>query len=792
MSSFGGSPVAAAPAGGSKFGGLPVTAAPTAGGSKFGGTPVEAAAPTAPADPLANWQPSYGAEMLNDFASQPEGAWNQLKKDFVEGAGGTAEEKRAWAQAPFWDQMKGQFKQTMAEGKLPLDAFNLAISPVTGLIRAVAAKPVGYGMRKAVEYTGKALTPVLGKPQGKLPTQAEAEDAAMEAFSLASPAKGPGAGAHFPEVLSPKSPDSTFSHIMKRPFTDPQEFATGYIRRALDREGVKKEQAAKTLSKPGSAMVDVGSEGTIEAGEQAALSGEGRRLGNKLFYDERLKGREARVKQTVDALASDKSYYDTLDQHLEARRNNADPLYEEAFSGGSHAALKTQFENEFNEASRAAQQARQEVQDADTAITMAKSKNFGTDNVYATSSHNEAVRGAESAKAAAEEKLRTAEAKRDAAHDRLSTAQEHEKNGVNGGIWSERLQQFLNDSIVQRGIKTGMRTEQLRALAKGKPHNPHEWGQTGVDDQGDPIVSKVPNLRALDAGKRGLDEMLEQDRDKTTGKLVLGPRGKAIDDVRRAYVAELDRLTAESNPAYAKARAAWSGPSKIIDAVHKGREILDMDPEQIEKYVAGLSKEEHDGLKIGVVRNLTDLIHNSRSSTAGALSVAKMIAENTFTQSKLRAALKDNKAVADLIEMAEREMDYSRRGSQVLGGSQTARRNASAKEFEQVGNAMLDELRDTAETGLMGFATTPHRIGMRLGGRWIDRIISGMSNDRREALAKLLFSTNHDDNMRALDMIYEEGAVTTPTGYPSSTTPVSKTMDRLAAAANQPQQQPQQ
>lgn len=789
MSSFGGVSVTApAPAGGSKFGGIPVALAAPSGTSKFGGVAVESSAPAAPADPLTDWQKSYGEEMLDDFVSQPEGAWDQLKKDFVASVGGTGAEKRAWAQAPFWDQMKGEYKQTVAAGKLPLDAFNLAISPITGLMRAGIAKPAADAIHAALP--GSEQMEKQGQVGGFKVTPAK--EAIMEGISLAKPKAGPGAGPQFPEVLKPKAPDSTFSHIMKRPFTDPEEFAHGYIRRALNREGVTKEQAAKTLSKPGSALVDVGSEGTVEAGEQAALSGEGRRLGSKLFYDERLKGREARVKETVDSLASDKSYYDTLDQHLEARRDNADPLYEEAFSGGSHAALKTQFENEWNEASKAAQKARQEVQDADTAITMAKAKNFGSDNVYAASSHNEAVRAAESEKAAAEQKLAAAETKRDAAHDRLSTAQEHEKNGVKGGIWSERLQQFLNDSIVQQGIKTGMRTEQLRALAKGRAHNPHEWAQTSKDAQGDPVVSKVPNLRALDAGKRGMDEMLEQYRDKTTGKLVLDSRGRAIEEVRKAYVAELDRLTAETNPAYAKARGAWSGPSKIIDAVHKGREILDMDPEQIEKYVAGLSKEEHEGLKIGVVRQLTDLIHNSRSSTAGALSVAKMIAENTFTQSKLRAALKDNRAVTDLIEMAEREMDHSRRGGQVLGGSQTARRNAASKEFEQVGNAILDEARDAAETGLMGFATTPHRIGMRLGGRWIDRIIHGMSTDRREALAKLLFSTNHDDNMRALDMIYDEDAVTTPTGYPSSGTSPSKGTIPAAAAANQPQQQPQQ
>lgn len=723
-------------------------------------------------------QPSVGLSMVNDFTGSIGGAWDQLKSDFLKGAGQSPE---ATPDSSAWDQAKDFYHQEIAAGKVPLDAFNLAISPVTGVLRAGVAKPLAYGMRGVMHH----LLPGSEKMEreGKLPNQQQTEDEMMTALSAVMPDKG-----YAPPVVASGKP-STFSHIMSRGSrglgVGPEDFATGYARRALKRDDVTKEQAIAHASKPDTSLSDLGKGSMVEAGEQAALSGEGRRLGSKLYFDERLKGREARTAQAVDNLVSDKNMYETVDALNEQRKSKAKPLYAEAFNGGSHAALKGQFENEFNDASKAAQKARKRVEDAENGITMASSKNFGTDNVYANSARNEEMRKAQSERIAAQHELDSAESDKEGALDRLREAQKHESLGIKGGVWSPRLQQFMDDPIVQQGIKQGMRTQQLEALGEGKAFNPHEYALTGdIDNETQlPRASKVPNLRALDAGKRGLDEILEGYRDKTSGKLVLDERGRAIETVRKGLVEELDKQTKDTNPAYKKAREAWGGPSRIIDAVHSGREFHTLDPEEISRRMKGMSEDETQGYRIGVSRSISDSITAGKGGN-GALTTAKWIAQNTRMQKRLRTALGD-KAADGLIEMAQREVEYAQRGSEILGGSQTARRNEGGKEFEQIA-PVLDEVIAGARDGMTGIAASGKRQISRFATNWLVQKLRGLSQARRDALGQLLFSTNRDDNLRAIELLYEEGDVTMP-GYPNKPTdqgfPKRKSVLPLSAAA---------
>src|SRR3546814_19291831 len=88
------------------------------------------------------------------------------------------------------------------------------------------------------------------------------------------------------------------------------------------------------------------------------------------------------------------------------------------------------------------------------------------------------------------------------------------------------------------------------------------------NDAGDVVFEETPaNMRTLDYIKRGLDDVLERYRDPTTGRLVLDNTGRAIDQTRRALLDELDNI----NPDYAKARAAWAGPSQNLDRSEERR-----------------------------------------------------------------------------------------------------------------------------------------------------------------------------------------------------------------------------
>lgn len=706
----------------------------------------------APALTLAPKQstPSYGEQMLDTFGGDVAGSWDTLKNDFIksQGAAGPYADpaaKARWGTESFTDQMKDQFDSFVAAGKLPVDAFNMVLSPLTGGMHALVAKPMA-------DVTSAILPFPKGKEKEGEAARKNLEGGYLEALGLAMPEKG---GAGF--IGGPKS-RSTFSHVMQRPLTSPEEFSKRYVHRKLTSEGITKEQAQEQMKKPGSALVDLGSSSMTEAGQQAAMAGEGRRLGVNLFREDRMKGRRARAAETVNKLGNDKNMYDHLDEMDEQRRQNAKPLYKEAFEGGSHAALQVQLEDEFNQASKAARDAQQAVNDADTQVTSIHAKHAGVgDNVYGNASRSEDFGAAGRRKAEVEAKLEQANTRRDDALERLRTAQEHAASGKKGAVWSPRIQQFIDHKLFKPGLKRGLEIQETEALRDGVPFDPTEFGVTGTDAEGNPIVSKVPNMRMLDAAKRGADALL---REKYTNSLTKAfepdELGRAQMGANQAFVKELDDLTGGEASPYKAARKAWSGPSQVMDAVHDGMKFEKLAPEQIKKKMAGMEPQEAEGYRTGVLRKISDDI---AGGTRAALRAATSILDDDYYQRQLKEILGVEK-FQHLMDMSQREVDYAQRGGAVISGSDTQRLREGSKEFESVGSEMADELITAAGEGLSGFAASPKRLAMRGLSRWMDHILHGMSQNRRDALAKLIFSTDEDDKMRALEMIYEDGMVT--------------------------------
>lgn len=200
----------------------------------------------------------------------------------------------------------------------------------------------------------------------------------------------------------------------------------------------------------------------------------------------------------------------------------------------------------------------------------------------------------------------------------------------NGPVISDRVNQFVDDPILKQGISQGLQIQRLESLAKGEPFDPKDYGITGFNDAGDPIISGVPNMRLLDAGKKGLDNIVEQYRNPITGKLNLDSYGNAVNQVRAQYVNALD----DANPAYKAARAAWSGPSQSLDALNAGRNIFHPDSELTAQRIASLSPGDLDYHNVGVMRAIEDVANNSPN---GASALNSLLAKPNV-QDKLSAA----------------------------------------------------------------------------------------------------------------------------------------------------------
>lgn len=264
----------------------------------------------------------------------------------------------------------------------------------------------------------------------------------------------------------------------------------------------------------------------------------------------------------------------------------------------------------------------------------------------------------------------------------------YEKAYAAGPVHSDRLARMAQDPIVRDGIRKGLEMERIDAAAEGRALDPHDYAITGFDEAGAPIGGEVPNMRLLDAGKRGLDAIIDEARDPVTGRVNWTGRLRSIDNLRRAYVSELDK----ANPDYAAARAAWAGPTRSADAVAAGRSFLKGDIEQMDIKFDDLTPADRDYFLTGMGRAMQDMVQSGNSDMA---DVSRRLLSPKVKERLQHYLGKDayEKLIAAM--KAERSMAETRRT--VTGGSPTARLMA---EQDDAGQAQLGFLTDLASGGL--------------------------------------------------------------------------------------------
>lgn len=299
--------------------------------------------------------------------------------------------------------------------------------------------------------------------------------------------------------------------------------------------------------------------------------------------------------------------------------------------------------------------------------------------------------------------------------------------------WSPRLQQFLDDPVTAQAAREGVKIQRLDALAKGKPFKPTDYSFS-FDESGEPIISwagkgdkDVPNLRTLQSVKEGLDAMVEQYRDTTTGKLVLTKHGKALNDVRAAFRDELKRV---APPEYGQALDAWAGPSQSKDAIEAGQSFMTLPPEILAKRMSGLKDAEKDFFRIGAARSLQDRVNNA-ADNADAVS---RVFGNATTRKRIEAVF--GKGAADkFAEAAGAEKMATATDRMVRGGSNTADKLADVADTNTIGR---DAAHGFVTGGLKGAIALP---ALNYAHSKIDAYFHGMTPEVRAALADLLQRT---------------------------------------------------
>lgn len=293
----------------------------------------------------------------------------------------------------------------------------------------------------------------------------------------------------------------------------------------------------------------------------------------------------------------------------------------------------------------------------------------------------------------------------------------YEKAFAQQGIHSDRLAQFLDDPVIKQGLSRGLEIQRLEALAEGRQFNPKDYAVTRFNDAGDPVIGAVPNMRLLDAAKRGLDDILDGYRDPTTGRLALDQRGRAIERVRQSLVSTLDGL----NPDYKAARQAWGGPSQGMAALEAGRDALRLDPEQIAKRFAGMSDTEKDFFKAGLYRELQDKFSSAKTPDAAYRFLA-----DPKTADKL-AAVFGRGAIDDISAQLQRQAQTFGRdetGANAVG--QILRRDATGAPMLADSAVATNALRNpqAVDATLRAAGADAPRVRSLLRGQFIENMLA--------------------------------------------------------------------
>lgn len=245
------------------------------------------------------------------------------------------------------------------------------------------------------------------------------------------------------------------------------------------------------------------------------------------------------------------------------------------------------------------------------------------------------------------------------------------------GYLTDHFKQLLQNPRVAEGFKLGFELERDQADKEGRPIS-HLMTGVDLDAQGNISFVDMPNMRVLDMGKRGLDAIIQSDRNDITGKL--GVRGQSAAGLKQAYLAELDKMT---NGAYSRTMQVYAGPAASKDAVAWGEAIFGgKSPYEIEKEFNALSEGDKEFARVGVANAMVKKLMQAVGATQGNLGPdeAKALVKNEWVREQLRPIFKSSQKFDEFMDLITNEIRMFETKTKTVGGSATGEREAEARE----------------------------------------------------------------------------------------------------------------
>lgn len=293
--------------------------------------------------------------------------------------------------------------------------------------------------------------------------------------------------------------------------------------------------------------------------------------------------------------------------------------------------------------------------------------------------------------------------------------------------WTSGLERMAKDPLIQRGLDRGREIMRIEANARGTPFEPNDYilnserrisSGYGMPKEMQRNMLEVPNMRALQAAKIGLDDILEGYRDPVTQRLNLDQRGRAINELRRSFLNELENV----NPAYGEANRNWGAATDLKNAVDRGRSFLRGDVDLTERAIAELNPAEKAMFRIGAARELRRQVETTR----GTNDALRKFFGTTEQTRRLRALFDSDQDFMNFQKVLLDEQLAQRTEGAMLGGSQTANKQ------QELGMLAGAYQVPTSASGVT--ASLLRGLG--------NMAVGGARTRRAEELAPLLYGTN--------------------------------------------------
>jgi len=273
-----------------------------------------------------------------------------------------------------------------------------------------------------------------------------------------------------------------------------------------------------------------------------------------------------------------------------------------------------------------------------------------------------------------------------------------------------------------------------RVLAAREGLRQTERGLAAAPDPSMPASVPAYTTQTLDYVKRGMDDVLEGQRNPITGKLSLDEAGRAQNGVRSQLLGEVDRL----NPDYAAARAAYAGPVASRDALARGGDAYGLQPDELAMQVGNQTPEHLGQMQLGYRGAMVD--HAGRIRDSGNPWNATL--GSPVARQRLQTMYPDVPGVDRMIRQQELEKQLAQTTNAILGNSRTARNVIADQQFANP--VMEGALHAGAAVATHG-ASVPGTAARLAGAGLKGRLALGLgkrAEAKADALAPILLNTD--------------------------------------------------